>query len=49
MLCVKALSIIIKEIVAIAFLNYRSLYFLYVSIDPHLKLEFVDVLSRTLL
>lgn len=42
MLCVKALSVMIKEMAAITFPGYGSLYFPEVSIDPHLKLDFVD-------
>ena len=42
MLCVKALSMMIKEMAAIAFPGYGSLYFSDAPIDPHLKLEFAD-------
>lgn len=42
MLCVKALSMMIKEMAAIAFPGYGSLYFSDAPIKPHLKLELAD-------
>ena len=42
MLCVKALSMIIKKIAAIAFPGYGSLYFLDAPIKLHLKLKLAD-------
>ena len=42
MLCVKALSMTLKEMGAISFPGYWSLYFSDAPIDPQLKLEFVD-------
>lgn len=42
MLCVKALSLMIKEMAAISFPGYGSLYFSDAPIDPHSKLEFAD-------
>ncbi len=38
-LCVKALSMMIEEMVAISFPGYGSLYFSDAPFDPHLKLE----------
>lgn len=43
MLCVKALSMMIKEMAAIAFPSYGSIYCSAAPIDSRLKLEFVDV------
>lgn len=42
MLCVKALSMMIKDMAAIAFPGYGSLYFSDAPINPYLKLEFAD-------
>lgn len=42
MLCVKALSMMVKEMAAIAFPAYGNLYFSDAPIDPHLKLDLVD-------
>ena len=42
MLCVKALSMMIREMAAIAFPGYGSLYFSDAPIDPNLKLDFAD-------
>ena len=42
MLCVKALSIMISEMAAIAFPGYGSLYFSDAPMDPNLKLDFAD-------
>lgn len=42
MLCVKALSMMVKEMAAIAFPGYGSLYFSDAPIDPPLKLAFAD-------
>jgi len=42
MLCVKALSMMIKEMTAIAFPDYGSLYFSDAPINPCLKLKFAD-------
>ena len=42
MLCVKALSMMIKEMAAIAFPGHGSLYFSDAPIKPYLKLELAD-------
>ncbi|KAL2046319.1 hypothetical protein N7G274_001766 [Stereocaulon virgatum] len=42
MLCVKALSMMIKEMAAIAFPSYGRLYFSNAPIKPHLKPELAD-------
>lgn len=42
MLCVKALSMMVKEMASITFPEYGSLYFSDVPIDQYLKLDFAN-------
>ena len=42
LLCVEALSMMVKDMVAIEFPGYGSLYFSDAPIDPGLKLELAD-------